>query len=148
MDINSLAIDVPATIEGVWYYLDATQETGFLIARMGNKEFRKETAKVFGPHERSVKHNVMNDDLQEQLLAKVLTKTIVLSWKGITQGLDAKGEPKVFPYTKDNCESMLKEPKYQDLVKILMEFSSEGENYRLREIRDAGNESENESAGS
>lgn len=140
MDINTLAIDVPATTNGVWFYLDATQATGFLIARMGNPKFRKETARVFGPHERSVKHNVMDDTLQDELLAKVLTETVVLDWKGITQGLDAKGEPKVFPYNKENCEAMLKEPKYQDLVKMLMEFSSEAENYRLKEIRDAGNE--------
>lgn len=148
MDINTLATDTDATENGIWFYLDSEESSGFLIARLGNAKYRVAAAKHIGPHAQAMTRGALKIDTQDRLLAKVLAETVILNWKGITQGVDTKGEPKPFKYTKEACEAFLVEPKYQDLVKQLIEFANESANYRLSEIRESENDSAPESAGS
>lgn len=141
MDINKFATDTNAAENGVWFYLDSDEETGFLIARLGNKKYRKAAARLLGPHQQALARGSLKLDTQDRLLAQICSDTIVLDWKGITKGVDAKGEPKNFPYSKEACESLLVEEKYADLVKTILEFAGEAENYREEEIRNSENES-------
>lgn len=142
MDINTFATDTVAAENGIWFYLDSEEETGFLIARFGNPKYRLSAAKHLGPHAQAMKRGALKLDTQDRLLAKVLAETVILDWKGLSRG----GKP--LKYSKEACEAILIEPKYVDLVKTLVDFSNEAEHYRLEEIRNSENDSDSESAGS
>lgn len=147
MDISKLKTDVRISENGVWFYKDGDQKVGFLIARMGCKNFRESVARHYAPHNQAINRGALSAEKQDSLLAKVLAESILLDWTGITNGVDKDGKPKDFPYSKDACEAFLVNPEFGDLVKELMGYAEAAENYRAEEIKEAGNESKRTSAG-
>lgn len=148
MDLSKYKSNADATENGVWFFLDSEQKSGFLIARIGSKAYRESAARHITPHQQAIARGALSLEKQEGLLAKVLAEAVVLDWKGITDGKAKDGKPKDYPYSKEACEALLIAPEYQDLVRLITEFANQAENYRAEEILETGNESKPTSVGS
>ena len=86
MDIRKeFATDVKKELEGVWID-DLAGDCKFLIARIGNSKYTQYLNELMRPHRRAMRRGLFSDEAQDLVLIKAMARTILLDWKGLTEG--------------------------------------------------------------
>jgi len=117
-ELNQIRIDTQKQQDGVWYELG---EARFLVARLGNANYRK----IMGQKIPEYLRDTMEEILRDRLIGEVLADTILLGWESLTEnGAD-------LPYTKGNCRRLMTAPEYSDLRDLIVGWASNAEKYRV-----------------
>lgn len=107
---NDFAVNETAAKDGVWVPYRGDIE--FLIAKSGNKNYRKNAQVLFKRHARLLDQN---DDAAEakgrELLIELTARTILLGWKGTVK---YQGEPLV--YSVENAKKLLDQDGFREWV--------------------------------
>lgn len=98
----------------------------FRIARAGgaNKKFLKAIQQTNRKYRKQLEHDLMEDELAEQIMREVYAKTIVLGWEGVT---DRDGEPMEF--SLENCIKLF--VALPELYNDLREMATKADLFRL-----------------
>lgn len=84
MDIaKAFATNAKKENEGVW--IPGPDGAEFLIARMGNENFKKLSTELAKPHRRLIQLNRLDDKIVQEITAEVMARTILLGWKGVKE---------------------------------------------------------------
>jgi hypothetical protein len=98
---NDFAINEAAAQDGVWVPYRGDVE--FLIARASNKHFRKQAQAVFKRHERLIQSGGPAAEAKSrELMIDLMSKTILLNWKGTVM---FQGQP--LEYSVENAKKIL-----------------------------------------
>lgn len=117
--LKEYAMDATLTRHGVWVSLStwrnidekkAKTEPSILIAYLGNSLYQAAIAQeIKALMLAGTKYEEMTTEQQEEINAKVMAQTIVLSWQNVEMG----GEP--FPYTQENAMMLLTDSRFEVL---------------------------------
>lgn len=103
MDIDNAFTDPEIEREGIW--VDYRDGSKVKVARIGNPNFTRIYDAKLKPHRRKQRAGSMETELETRILCEVVAKTVLLDWKGFTQG---KGEDKKeYKYTEKRAFDML-----------------------------------------
>ena len=123
MDLNQVfGTDKTLEEEGVW--IEMSDNTSIKIARLNNPAFKQAASKL------SKKNKIVDNfsKVRDEALIKIVSDTILLDWKNISdEGNDIK-------YNKDNAFKLLN--KYHDFLDYVVEQSNDIENFRKIEIEE------------
>lgn len=133
MDLASFKTNLTAEIEGVWVEIGEGCE--LLIARLGNKEFRKFMKSASKPYRSMMRNDQLPDDVAEKLMVKALAATILLDWKELKLG------GKKLKYSKEECERVLGDEEFKDFRDLVVEIAQARETFRFEEIEAAAGNS-------
>lgn len=128
MDLNSLKVDTKKQTDGVWF--DHDGETSFLIARMGNPKFKKLFGKLMAPHSKRFNDGKLSQKIQNELMAKAVSSTILLGWKGLT--LD--GKP--IEFSQEKAFEILSDDTSDEFLALIIQYAEDNENYRNSELEE------------
>lgn len=128
MDLTNIALDNKKEKEGVWFDIDG--ETSVLVARMYNPNFQKLFERLSMPYRNSAKRGLLKDEKAEEILSKVLSKTVLLDWKGLTLA------GKQVKYSTDKAAEILSDKKYSTFRQIIIDYAEEQSNYRNAAIEE------------
>lgn len=67
--------------DGTW--IKGPEGMEYLIARMGNKNYRDLIDKLLAPHRVALRQGRMDDELLTKITREVISKTILLDWKNV-----------------------------------------------------------------
>lgn len=74
---------------GVWIDLAADGDpangipnTGYCVARAGNRNFREKAQRVYAPYKAQLRNNTLDDELSEKLTTEILAGTVLVGWRG------------------------------------------------------------------
>lgn len=129
--------DVQTEIDGVWVeYEDAE----LLIARMGNPANRKAYQRAQARFRSKMRKDKMTPDDNIEVLARCLSQSILLDWKGISdmQGNELK-------YSVENAYLALRWDL--DLRQFVNDQADISENFREGEVDETGKKSQPGSTG-
>lgn len=105
MDIfDTYAVDEDKELNGAWVPLG---DAKLLVARMGNRAYTTMIGAEVDRNEMVLNKRDTDEDtrkaeqLDAEIMGKVLTSTILLGWEGVTY----KGKP--LDYSKENAQAML-----------------------------------------
>lgn len=107
---KDFAVNEALSQEGVW--VPYAGDVEFLIARAGNKNYRKVAQAMYKKNERMLdaKTEAANEKLTE-IVIEAMAKGILLGWRGDVQ---YQGEP--LPYSMENCRKLLSHERLRDWV--------------------------------
>lgn len=107
---NDFAVNENAAVDGVWVPYRGDIE--FLIAKAGNKNFRKQAQVVFKRHGRLLDQGGEAAEAKgKELLVDLMAKTVLLGWKGTVKFQGAALE-----YSVDNAKKLLAQDGFRDWV--------------------------------
>jgi hypothetical protein len=99
-------------LEGVWF--PGPDGSSYLVARQGNKNFNKLMAEVAKPHRKLIEMGKADDELLTEITAEVVSRTILLDWKGVTDD----GKP--VAYSNEEAKRRLIDyPDFADMIAAL-----------------------------
>lgn len=141
MNLDAYKSNTNATENGAWFYINADETAGFLVARLGCKGYRRAHEKHLGEHTKQPNHrptanraaSEIEQDRQDGSMIKVISESVVRDWKEIE--IDGKS----VKYSVEACIKLLGDPAYIDLLNAIIDFSKEAENFRASEIRNSEN---------
>ena len=104
------AVNEALSQDGVWVPYNGDVE--FLIARAGNKNYRKVAQALYKKNERLLdsKTDAAGEKLTE-IVVESMAKGILLNWRGNVQ---FQGEP--LPYSLDNARKLLAHERFRDWI--------------------------------
>lgn len=104
------AVNEALSQDGVWVPYAGDAE--FLIARAGNKNYRKVAQALYKKNERMLesKTDASNEKLTE-IVIEAMAKGTLLNWRGNVQ---YQGEP--LPYSLENARKLLAHERFRDWV--------------------------------
>ena len=104
------AVNEALSQDGVWVPYNGDVE--FLVARAGNKNYRKVAQAMYKKNERLLdsKTDAAGDKLTE-IVVESMAKGILLGWRGNVQ---FQGEP--LPYSLDNARKLLAHERFRDWI--------------------------------
>ena len=107
---NEFAINETLSQDGVWVHYSG--DVSFLIARAGNRNYRKVAQHLYQKHSRLLesKTDAANEKLTE-IVVESMARGILLGWKG---DLQFQGKP--LPYSMENARTLLKLERLRDLI--------------------------------
>lgn len=117
--------------EGIWIDFNGGR---FLVAYAGNlnPKWVKIAERVYKPHRYAVDHDILSEELAEELNAQIFVEAVLLDW----QNVELDGEK--LPYSRENAKRVLKE--FPILWQGLREQATKVSNYRKADIEtDSGN---------
>ncbi len=118
---EAFATDKQAVEEGS--VLKLSKDAHVLVARMPNEGYRRELGRQVERHSAVLDLNTKeSEELNEDIMADVLAKTIILGWEGITDG----GEKVKF--SPETAKKFIL--KYEDFRKLVTSFATDINNYR------------------
>ncbi len=139
MELNNIRLDLKKQSEGTWIDVDGT--TQVLIARMNNPKFKRMFEKLAAPYRSAIKRNFTDDDIAEDIMTKVIAKTILLGWKGLTR------DGKEVVYSVKEAELILSTPELATFKDLVIESANDEENFRAEEIAVTAKKSEPSTPG-
>jgi hypothetical protein len=103
--------------EGVW--VDYGDGLKVCVRRLSSKHSRETRRKLEKPYSAQFRNRDMPESLQEELLNKQVSKSIVVDWEGVEDpdAPEAKAgeKPKMLPYSEANVLRMITEfPDFRD----------------------------------
>lgn len=123
--LDSFAVSVQKEQEGVW---ETIGDMEFLIARAGNKEWKKLQRKLelatFGNDRKKTR----DSEKEVDILVKCLAHTGVLDWKNVSLG------GKEIKYSKEKCHEILSDDRFKLLTEELLEVSLNQERFKEENI--------------
>ena len=135
--------DAELEVEGVWEDLGEAEEgrdpPGVLIARVGNKAYTKEYQKVPRGIRRQMENGTLPDGMGDQVVCKLLAKTILLNWRGLADG------GKELDYNYENATAHLL--KYKDFRELVWEIGNDQARFRQEDIEETTKNSESVLSG-
>jgi len=123
MDINELKVDATLETEGRW--VPISDDAEILVARLYNPNFNRVLEAKRKPHGRRVLKDVK---LQERLFRETLAETVLLDWKGMTEG----GKP--IKYSKETALRFLTDVR--EFANIVTAAADDLENFQKDEEED------------
>lgn len=114
--------------QGVWFSGPAGMR--FLVARQGNKEFKRLAAELTKPHRRVIERGLADKKLMNEIAAEVAARTVLLDWSGVT-GPDGK----VVPYSPEEAKRRMLET--EDFFEFITSCSADARAYRDEELEAA-----------
>jgi len=128
-DLNTaFGVDETRVEEGVKMIF--TDDSYLVVARMPNNRYERELSSQVERHAAVLELKTPESEkLNKDILAEVIAKTVILDWKGITDG------GKVIKYSAESARKML--IKYSDLKKAVVRFAEDINNYRSAEEKAA-----------
>ena len=126
--------DVSLEKSGIW--MDISEETGFLVRRMGgaNDRFSEVYAAKTKPYAQQISRKTLDPKKEEKIYIETFVEACLVDWKGI----EIDGQQ--VPFSKEAALKLLSNSAYKDLFQALVQHASEGANYREEQIReDLGN---------
>jgi len=128
MDIKkAFATDKEKEKNGVW--LDVGPNCKTLIARVGNPNYLREFKRLTKVHTQSIRRGIMEEEVADAILIKVMAKTILLDW----EGMEEDGEP--IPYSVDAAIRLL--TMYKDFRDLISEISNTMDAYKVEVEEDS-----------
>ncbi len=112
--------------EGTWVQIGPGAR--LLVARLGNNRYRTAFKRLSKPHQAQLDRGALPDEIQEQILVKAMSETILLGW----EGLEENGQP--LPYSKDAALRLLGELK--DFREDVLTIARQAEGYRLQQLEE------------
>lgn len=119
--------DKSAEVKGVWVEVDENEDgtkVEWLIARINNENARDLRRKLETPYRNFPK---IPDSVSEDILRKVVAKTILLGWKGMTDEDD-----KVIEFSPEAAEKLLKD--YPDMMNDVVGLSMARETFQAEGV--------------
>lgn len=104
MDLNEYRVDPEKEKDGVWLPFGRNADgsvTEFLLARIGNPNYRRRMRAVMKPYRRQINRGTLDDKLADQLHAEVLADSVILGWKHLQES------GKEVPYSRQKCIDLL-----------------------------------------
>ena len=126
MDLAEVKVDRKTQNEGVWVAHDMT--TSFLIARMGNPKFKTRFNSLMAPHQRKYEAGKLDMEMQGQIMARAVSETILLDWKGLT--LDGKE----IKYSKEKAFEILSDATAEEFLALILEYAQDNERFRNEKL--------------
>jgi len=101
------------------------------IARAGgaNTDFNRSLRARIKPYKKQIEHNLMDNDLAQQILAEVYADSVILNWSGVT---DEEGNE--LEFTRENVIKVLTD--LPELFNDIQAQAQELSNFRELEIED------------
>ena len=127
LNLNLPKVDIDQSEKGTW--VDYDEKVSFLIARDGNKPYQNALKKMYKFHKRAIENSTMSNEKADDLLCEIVSKHILLDWKGI----NSEGKP--FLYTPENSYELLSTPDYFEIREWIALESKNMENYRSVETK-------------
>lgn len=128
MDLKSLKVNKKKQTEGVWVEHDL--QTSFLVARMGNPRFKERFNALMAPHQRKFDAGKLSAEMSSQIMARAVSETILLDWKGLAlDGKDVK-------YSKEKAYEILSDPTAEEFLAVIIEYAQDNENYRNEQLEE------------
>lgn len=126
---NMFGTDKALETNGIWLEIDG--EASFLIRRIGsaNSDYVRMLRAKTKPHNRSIENNTLDPKIEQKIYLDVFVSTALLDWKNVK---DKDG--KVIEFSKSAAIELFSD--LPELLKYLMNFASEFENYRREELED------------
>lgn len=134
---NIEATTVDNEEEGSWAHFKGSQ---FLIASSGSTKFQRMFAKLQVPHRRAIQKNRLDPNIQLDLMARAMSKTLLLDWKDV---VDSSGNDVEFNIDVA-YNALLKNSELRDFV---TEYATDLANYIEEERDDLGKPVEKSSTG-
>lgn len=119
MDFAEFATDTVAEIEGKWFPL---KDAKLKLARTGNPRYREKLRVELNIHQEAISKGLLDLELNDAVMIDVLVDTILLDWKGFTEG------GKDVPYTKAKAREML--TRFRDFREFVAATADKMENFR------------------
>lgn len=92
-----------------------------------NKKYMKELRKHASKYEIQLKNGLLDGDIDNEIMAKVYSKAIVVAWSGVK---DAEG--KHIPFTPEACEKILLD--LPDLLDFLKKEAERSVHFKMDEM--------------
>ncbi len=126
---NMFGTDKTLETNGIWLEIDG--EASFLIRRIGtsNSDYVRMLRAKTKPHNRSIENHTLDPKIEQKIYLDVFVSTALLDWKNVK---DKDG--KVIEFSKSAAIELFSD--LPELLKYLMNFASEFENYRREELED------------
>lgn len=127
-DLEEFAADEVKELEGVWVYFDIEETQGLLIAEAWNENFMKAFRKLPRGFQNRARMGTLDTKTDKRVWHKLLAETILLDWKGISEGgKTIKYDPKVA------AEKMT---EYKKFLKFVWDTASEEALYMKERIEE------------
>ena len=130
--------DEQLEVDGVWEDLD-DEGAGILVARVGNKAYLQTYQKIPLGVRRQLDTGTLPEKMGDQLINKLLAKTILLDWRGLAN------DGKEIEYNYDNALLML--TNYKDFREFVWSIANDLARFREEDLEEASGNSESASAG-
>ncbi len=121
MKFSELCTDPEKENEGIWSDLGAGFEV--LVARTGNKNYKRLVAKLSKPHVQAFKARTIEGEVLEEITMEAIAKTVLLDWKNL-QGDDGKD----IPYSPEKAVELFK--KSGDFYNMVCEIGADRTNFQ------------------
>ena len=123
---------------GVW---TAWRGSQFLIASAGSLSFQRLFQRLQRPHRKAIDKGTLDPQIQNELMAKALSKTILLGWKDVVDG-----SGKTVAYSQEAAYNvLLNNGLFREFI---TEFATELGNFESEEKEELGKSAEMSSSGS
>ncbi len=146
LDLATRTVDVKKEIEGTWIEYGKENEEGetgeLLIARINNPAYNKLFTELSRPYARRAKQGDLSESKALQIMAVVVSKTILLGWRGIVF------EGKDLPYSQEKAQELLSDPKFKPFRDDVIELANDESLFRQEEIEKEAGEQKNPLSGS
>ncbi len=121
MDLNDFKTNQVAEEKGTW--VDFGNECELLIARSGNKQWRKHWKKISKPYEKQITRKTLSDEKADVLIIDAMANTILLGWKNLMNN----GE--VIVYSVSKAKEVL---QIKDFREAVSEVSTSMESFQVQ----------------
>jgi hypothetical protein len=128
MDLSEVKVDGKTQSEGVWVEHDT--ETSFLVARMGNPKFKQRFGALMAPHQRRYDAGKLSNEMQSQIMAKAVSETILLGWKGLQM------DGKELKYSTEKAYEILADPTAEEFLALILEYAQDNERFRNAKLEE------------
>ena len=122
MDFNEVKVNAELGEKGVWINHDGT--TSFKIARLNNRNFQTKFNKLMQPYRRQFDAGKLSNDKQVDIMCKAMAETVLLGWKGLTDG----GEP--VEYSVEKAYEYLSMEGADEFRDLITAYAQDAETYR------------------
>ena len=127
-------MDEAKEIEGTWEPLEEDAEV--LVARVGNPKWRKAMKSQPRSVRRQLDEGTLPDKKFDAILAKIMSRTILLDWKNLAIGGEA------IEYTSEEVFNEF--PEFRNRI---FEIANDAQIFRQEELEDKGKDLETPSLG-
>lgn len=136
MDFKEFATDTVAEVEGKWFPL---KDAKLKLARTGNPRYREKLRVELNIHREAIDKGLLDLELNDNVMIDVLVDTILLDWKGFTDG------GKEVPYSKQKAREYL--TKYRDFREFVAATADKMDNFRTQAEETTKGNSKPDSSG-
>ncbi len=118
---KQFATDREKETSGVW--IDVGLDSSILVARTNNRAYARAITREYEKYKLTLSDDSeTSDELSDQIMAKIIAKTILLDWKSFSD------DGKNLPYSVEAAEAVLL--KYPDFKSFVMQQANDIENFR------------------